>query len=482
MEVALAALARSDALGLLPDEVSGHRIRLEAVLQWFRREENAGRWLLILDGVENTANWLRVKALLEKVGEGTILVTSRIRQWEEARAIAVGPWGPETAHEYLVERVMPGKAPSRNNLLAADRLAEGVHRLPLALEILAAYLIDLKETPAEFAATLGDSSRGGGAGAAPALGFQDLVARVLTQLDAFTRGLLLQIVSLAPEPAAIPLAVFEQRGDWAQIRVSLNRLQSLALTGTDEMGRTISIHRTISETIRGLVSAEEQSAALGAALSNVDAALRRTQGGAPLREALVPHCRSLLEQLHGHAMESHAASLVQSYARWLQDNGRAAEADPYFRWALHLDEQRLGGIHPEVVQRLRDLVSVLRIRGQLHEAISFARLALEMTGKLSGPQHPDVVGDLYNLAGCLRAVNEFGEAEALCRQALQIEERQTNPNHPRAAVALHRLAGLLEAAGRLSEADGLYRRALAIDESAFAITIVDRTISEDNQL
>lgn len=470
LEVALAALARSDALGLLPDEVAGHRARFDAVVEWFSRPENAGRWLLILDGVEDAANWVRVKSIVSSLGQGTVLVTSRIRQWSDARAIAVGRWGPEPASEYLLGRALGGKSPSRSDFAAAERLTEGLGRLPLALEVLAAHLCNARQTPSEFLGGLEeDAQHNGDELLAPVtIAFPELLKRVTARLDAFARALLFQIVCVSPQPASIPLAIFEQRADWAQIRVALMQLEALALIEMDESGRAVWMHRTIRETLYGQLGEDDHKAALTSAVSNIDTALRRSSNNLVLRETLIPHCRALIWQLHGHALESIAAPLDQTYARWLQDSGRAAEADPYFRWALHIDAQRLGADHPEIIHRLRDMVTVLRIRGRVWEAIAFARRALEATERMSGKDHPDVVGDLYNVAGCLRAANELDEAEQLYRRALQIEERHTSPTHPRVAVALHRLAGSLEVAGRLLEADALYRRALSIDERAFA--------------
>lgn len=473
MEVALAALARSDALGLLPDEVAGHKARLDAVLQWFRREENAGRWLVILDGVEDAATWVRVKALLPLLGKGAILVTSRIRHWpEDTRAFSVGAWGTEQSRDYVLNRVLPGKPHNRTELAATERLVDGLGRLPLAVELLAAHLAESKETPSEFLAphegkTRGLTPEGFAAPYAPTL--PEVIEQSTEALDAFTRSLVRQIACFAPQPASVPLAIFEHRGDWSQIRVSLIALEARALVTMENEGRSVSMHRTIRDALLGAMGSSEHSIALGAALGSVDTVLRRAQGNSiALRDALIPHCRALLAKLDKNPLELHAATIAQTYANWLLDSGRAAEAEPFFRRALRIDQKRLGQDHPEIAQRLRDIVSVLRVRGRAREAEPLARRALAVTEKASGSEHPDAVIDLYNVAACLRALNRFDEAEQLYRRALHIEERHAGLTHPRVAIALHRLASLLEVAGRLVEAEGLYHRAQAIDERTFA--------------
>lgn len=459
LEVALAALARSDALGIVPDEIGGHRIRLNAVLEWFRREENAGKWLLVVDGVDESVNWLRVRKILEDIGAGPVLVTSRIQTWPDMVAHAVGPWGLEQAGGYVLERTMPGRAHSRSELAAAERLAESLDRLPLALEIVTAKLQEGRKTPAEFLAQ------------SAAVSFAQVVERSVVELDDFSRALLRQLACLAPQPAGIPFSLFDNRGDTEQIRASIGLLQRLGLLCKEDDGRSMSIHRRVRQVLIDHAPATERDSALGAALATLDGAFRRSgsQSGV-LQELLVPHGRVLLGQLNGHPLELHASSLVSSLARWLQDVGRPSEAEPLFRRALSIDEKRFGPKHSEVVRRLRDLAGNLRMRGRSKEGESLNRRALEISEAAFGKQSSEIVADLYQVAGSLRAQHHLQQAEELYRRALEIEEKHSGRSHPRVAVALHRLAGLYEVSRRWIEAEAMYRRAIAIDEAAVGPT------------
>lgn len=467
LEVGLAALARSDALGLLPDEVSGHRARLQSVLNWFRAPERAGSWLLIVDGVDSASTWARLAPFLGELGAGPILVTSRLRFWPEIRTHAVGAFSVDQAREFLLAKSGVSPGASRSELAALERLGEGMGRVPLALEVAAGYL---RESQATALQVLSENLSGPTDSPfihqppTPA----EMLERTVASVDVTARALLGQFTCLAPQPAAIPLMLFEQRGDWPELRERIAILASRSLIARDETGRSVSLHRAVREMLLDRMGADEHHTALGAALATVDTALRRSSStSGRLREQLVPHCVNLLGQLNGHPLELHAAKLAQTFAHWLQDSGRPAEAESFFRRALHIEEKRLGPDHPEMAPRVRDLASVLRLRGREGEAEALARRALALTEQAFGPEHPEVVGDLYLVAGCLRSKDSLAEAEGMLRRALGIEERVVGPMHPRTGIAAQRLGGLLEARRQRSEAEQLYRRSLTIDEQAF---------------
>jgi tetratricopeptide (TPR) repeat protein len=468
LEVSLAALARSDALGLVPDEVAGHNARLRAVTQWLARDENRGRWLLLVDGVDEEVNWLRVRRFLDQIGSGSVLVTSRIPSWPQARSYSLGAWGVEQAQNYVLSRTAHGMSQTRNDLAAADRLANGLGRLPLALEIATAKIQHDRASAADLLTQ--HEARTRSIRAASDLTVEgptlfELVGDVVAGLDDFTRALLQQFACLAPQPASISMSLYEGRGDTEIVKASISVLQRLALITRDDNGRSLSMHRLIRKIIRQQMRSGDYGSALGAALSTLEMAFRREGAGSVvLREALVSHSRLVIAQIAEHPLEVHGAGLVSSFAHWLLEMGRFGEAEPFFRRALSIHEKRFGKEHPEVAGALRDLANVLRLRGKSAEAEPLLHRALKISESIFGKDSPDLVGDLYLLGSCQRALHQLAPAEELLRRALLIEERHSGRSHPRFAVALHRLASLLEAQARYVEAEALYRRAITIDE------------------
>src|SRR4051812_2182223 len=119
LEVSLAALARTDALALLPDEVVSHRARFQAVIEWFGQEEKAGRWLIIFDGVDDEIIWWSLRTLLPKFAKGTVIVTGRLGFWSGVIEHAVGPLNPEHARDFMIARMEQGRqiAPAERQAL-----------------------------------------------------------------------------------------------------------------------------------------------------------------------------------------------------------------------------------------------------------------------------------------------------------------------------------------------------------------------------
>ena len=470
-EAALAALARTDSLELLPDEVASHHARLHAVRAWFRDPEHAGKFLVVVDGVDTENAWWSLRSFLPEFAGGVVLLTGRMAAPPGMLVHAVPPFSAEQARDFLISRLGLPAPPPAPEEQAMDRLAEMLGRVPLSIALAAGHLAESKLTPRQFIASLAE-----GKGTATMRGVIDLPQlfdRSLAAVEEPARALLRQLVCLAPEPAAIPLAIFEGRGDAPLLHAALSVLERRQFLQRDESSRTIRLHRTVRELARDrLLDGNHASDALAGARPVLESGLQRAaaagEGASPgLRELLMPHCRALLGQLNGHPLEIHATALTRGLADWLSDCGRATEAEVFSRRALAIDERRHGSEHEEVAARLRELAGILRTLRRFPEAETHYRRAVEIEEALAGPDAPEVAASLYQLAACLRSANRLDEAGALCRRALRIEEEHSGPAHPKIALAAHRLAGLLEAGGRVREAEQYFRRALAVDEAAF---------------
>lgn len=467
-EAALAALARTDSLALLPDEVVSHRSRLNAVFDWFQRPVHTGRFLVIVDGVDNETSWWSLKSFLPKFELGSVILTGRPQAWPGMLTHAVAAFSAEQVRDFFISRLGQEKPIPPADLPVLDRIAEVVGRLPLALEMAAGHLRETGQSAREFLLEILHGHDSPSARAELA----DVFAVIEERLDEGSRQLMLLLICLAPEPAAIPLAIFEGRGDWPITSAALEALENRALVMRDESTRTLRIHRAIRQIARDRLLTGHVDEALNAARSAMDSALHRatdaSSASIEMRELLIPHCRALLGQLNGHPLEAYATPLARSLAHWLSDCGRPLEAELFYRRALASGERRHGANHPEVAPRLRDLAGVLRVMRRLKEAEELYRRCVAIS-EAHGADAGSMIADLQSLANCLRAQDRLADAEELYRRVLEIEERNVGHDHPRVAIALHRLAGVVEAAHRRREAEVLYRRALDIDEATFGV-------------
>jgi tetratricopeptide (TPR) repeat protein/CHAT domain-containing protein len=153
-------------------------------------------------------------------------------------------------------------------------------------------------------------------------------------------------------------------------------------------------------------------------------------------------------------------------ANELQAAGKYAEAIPYARRALEIEERRSGPNHPNVGTLLNNLAELYRIQGRYSDAEPLYKRSLEIREKAFGPNQPDVANSLNNLATLYYSQGRYNDAEPLYKRSLAIWEKVLGSDHPNVASSLNNLAGLYEAQGRYNDAEPLYKRSLAIREKA----------------
>jgi hypothetical protein len=367
LEVSLAALARTDSLALLPDEVVSHRTRFEAVREWLAQEKNSGRWLMIIDGVDDEIAWWSLRTILPDFAKGAVLLTGSRPAWPGSFGHGLTSFSAERARDLLAHRLakgFPGIAAEKH---AWDRLAEGVGRLPLALEIAAAHLLERKQSARDFLTAWAASTK-------PAVGVVgptavEMIEIALRDLDPTALAFLRTLSCLDAQPNAIPVALFEHRGDWPLNSAAIEVLERRGLILRDDAGLTLSLHKFVREIVRDRIPAQDMATALGAARSELDALLQRSPSksgrDAGVRELLIPHCRALMGQINGHPLELHAGPIARALGDWLKNNGRLTEAETFYRRALAIEERRLGPTHQDIAPRLRDLIALLRTQRRL---------------------------------------------------------------------------------------------------------------------
>jgi tetratricopeptide (TPR) repeat protein len=114
------------------------------------------------------------------------------------------------------------------------------------------------------------------------------------------------------------------------------------------------------------------------------------------------------------------------------------------------------------------------------EAEPFYKRALAIDEKALRPNHPHVAVDLNNLARLYVRERRHAEAEPLYKRSLVINEKTFGPNHPTVATSLNDLGIFYSVQGRYADAERLFRRSLAIREKVFSPDHPDVKQSRDN--
>jgi tetratricopeptide (TPR) repeat protein len=161
-----------------------------------------------------------------------------------------------------------------------------------------------------------------------------------------------------------------------------------------------------------------------------------------------------------------AVRLDEEGQRCVVDDSFGA-AEPLFRRALSIVDQRVGPDSPMVLPILMALANVYSARGRFAEAASFYRRAREISARVFGREDLAVVGPLDGEAAALAADGRFDPAEGLHRRELAILGHAFRASNLHVQYVLDRLAETYVKAGRVADAEPLYRRSLAILEARF---------------
>ena len=177
---------------------------------------------------------------------------------------------------------------------------------------------------------------------------------------------------------------------------------------------------------------------------------------------IVPHLQVVTTQLTSTLSDEDLIWAFLGIARFYEEQGLYAEAEPWLQGCLNATRTRLGEEHPTVAASLNNLATLYQSQGRYAEAEVFYVQSLNLMQSLWGRQHPDVATSLSNLAEVYRIQGRYAEAEPLYLQSLELRRLLLGGQHPDVAASLNNLAALYEAQGRYAEAEPLYVQALQL--------------------
>ncbi|MFC4590102.1 FxSxx-COOH system tetratricopeptide repeat protein [Sphaerisporangium corydalis] len=385
-----------------------------AVLDALRRGEPYSRWLLIFDNADQPED---ISDVIPH-GPGHVLVTSRNHRWQGVvRTVAVDVFSRNESTEFLGKRV------SRSiDAGEADRLAEQLGDLPLALEQAGALQAETGISVEEYLRLLAEQTRLLLAESKPSeypLSMTAAWGLSVSQLRARLPEAVTVLRCCAffgPEP--IPRDVFRRAAGQATdarlggilsnpilVSRAIRELGRFALAHIDSGSRTIQVHRLVQALLREELDDEEQSR---------------------YRHEV-------------HLLLAGAAPIdPDDPAKWARFNDLIAHIRP----SLMAD-----CTNPAVRKTARDLVHYLYRSGNYESAKSFAEGFLATWTKESGPSSPDVLIARRYLGSIVREVGEYRAAYALDSSTLTTMTEVLGADDPETLVLSSGFAADLRAAG-----------------------------------
>ncbi len=174
-----------------------------------------------------------------------------------------------------------------------------------------------------------------------------------------------------------------------------------------------------------------------------------------LKEALRFH------ELAGSSPEERGETLTQ-LANSHFYTGDLAASDSLNRIVLELDRKIFGDHHPHVASDLLNLGAIQQEQGRNADAEPFYREALGIYESWYGPDHHETAATLTMIARALIPQGRNAEAAEMLKRSLDIRMRIYGPESPGVASTLNEIGRLAQAEGRLDEAIDCYSRMAAI--------------------
>ncbi|MFF8727059.1 FxSxx-COOH system tetratricopeptide repeat protein [Streptomyces sp. NPDC015171] len=311
------------ALRLPPPPDAGPHAVVPQVLEALRAGDVSRRWLLVFDSAESVD---RIRPFLPKGGPGSVLITTRNPQWAQVAPTVDLDVLPRQESIALLRRRGPHLGAAE-----ADRLADALGDLPLALEQASAWLRETGMPVPEYLrlfearrTELLDMSPPHDYETSVSAAWRVAVARIAEE-DPSAARMLWVLASLAPAP--VPLDLFARRdpdhaavldglpADPIGVGRALRTLNRFSMLRIDHYSRSVQMHRLVSAFVRADMDLEQSARAL-------DASRRLLAGLAP-GAGLTRHflaCR---------AAESSAPSVraaVLGQLRWLAAHAEAEDA------------------------------------------------------------------------------------------------------------------------------------------------------------
>jgi tetratricopeptide (TPR) repeat protein len=402
-------------------------------------------WLMVFDNAEGPG---QVESLVVQAPNVTTVITSRHRSWQRfGPVLRVEVFDRATALGFLEDRSGRSGDPD------AERLAEALGFLPLALALASAYV---RERSITFAAYLDEVLP---VGLIEALTPDDPTSydravdalweeslQAVANQDAGCRDLI-QLLSVIDWTSIDRGWLTARLGDKSKLGRRLGLLSSYSLLRLTDTTVAVA-HNLIADGVAaqaGTKCRELVTRLFEGALSPASADQRVAAAAAePIR-----HLQRLLTD-HPHNAASELTSTILRAANQLNEQGSVSQ-ELHHQATKHCDHHH-GTEHPDTLRARASLAVSYWQAGRNDEAITIEEEVLADRERILGGEHPDTLTARANLAASYSQAGRNDEAITFYEEVLADRERILGGEHPDTLRARANLAASYWQAGRNDEA------------------------------
>lgn len=468
-------------------------LRPAADLVWQYLDSSAEPWLLVLDNADEPeilgdGSWLRTSP------RGTVVVTTRrsaARWWPGAELQHIGVLPRADA-----ARVLRDLAPHSGTAQEADRIAERLGRLPLALTLAGGFLsqqvldpwtmetyerrLDEREGVAlidQGADPLSQEDPRNLVGLTWQLTLDAFEARGLPEATALLRLL----ARFSSEPLPLSLLDRAEIGavlPRARCEAALRALLDQSLTELVEIGvRCTQSHGVLLDSVAAATPADRVPPLDTTAVRLLDAAVPAVPDSGPDEpryRLLVPHALALFRRIGDPRTSGDAMAAVTRLSVALHRTGDYQAAWETARSAGDLGERRLGPDHRLVLAARSRAGRALFRLGRYAEAEQLLGRIRTAQEAVLGADDPDTLDSGHGLQLVLGNLGRHDEAVSVLRSTVAGRRRVLGPGHPLTLRSRASLLALLPAADIVAEDDGAL---LSLPEECTRVLGPDHTVT-----
>ena len=434
-------------------------------------------WLIIFDNGENQDTLTHALPSGDLAGNGHVIVTTRVRNWSSS----AGVFGLDVFTRQESVGLLTRRVPSLTAAVA-DRIAEELGDLPLALEQAAGYMDYNQAAPDDYLRLLTSRLEEMISQGAPTdqptvvvATLWDLSVRKLEAQQPQAVRLLRLCALLAPEP--IPLDLFTRSAEILDVGAADplvwdRTVGALAGLGLARRGSvSLVVHRLVQAAIRADMPEDAHTDArvqlCRALVAAVPHDIHGEPDARPRWQELLPHVLAVTKGDPPAECAAETAVLLRLASEFLIQIGDYQMALPLCECALAIDESLEG----RDAETGFDLITLAQIHRELHapeRARPLVERALRLHESCLPANDPAIATDLATLARTLCLLGEHRAALPLAERALQIDEAAHGPNDPYVSFDLIALANVHVDLGDHEAALPLISRALQIREAVYA--------------
>lgn len=462
-------------------------------IDWLNKQDN---FLLIIDNIDSPSE---IYPFTSKIRNGHIVFISNNPETSTlGNEVKIKTLPTEEAELFLYQSATGNinisyKEISPENREAIGKIINEIDSLPLAINLVGAYIRRYKKTFEEYLELYKTSAEKlfnrqdvmsqyehNSVVQTFSLAFEEIASteddKAESKQIAETAVLFLKTASFLYHEA-IPLEIFTEmlvRQNNHGIRLSQDeffldevfaKIQQFSLFEKDADKNTINIHRLVQRIINNKIN-EDEKRSLCEQILEILANLipLYDYSNQEIFERYFYQAQVALENAEKLSLESEYSKILYNrlgHFQYLFGNYDLAEKFHLQNWRT--SENFYGKNHQETAQALNQLALVYKAQGRYDEAIEKFEIALEIGEKTIGKEHPSYSTRLNNLANVYRSLGRYEKAIEILMEALAIDAKIIGKTHPNYAISLNNLANTYQLLGRYPEAIEKYKEALAID-------------------